>query len=34
MDAQTLWNLFLATGSPEIYLLYKNALRESQQASA
>lgn len=28
MDAQLLWELFLDTGSPEIYLLYKKAMRE------
>lgn len=25
MDRQMLWQLFLDTGAPEIYLLYKNA---------
>ena len=25
MDAQQLWRLFLETGSPEIYLLYKQS---------
>ena len=25
MDANTLWNVFLETGSPEVYLLYRRA---------
>jgi len=28
MDTQRLWQLFLKTGSPEIYLIYKNASRK------
>ena len=28
MDPCFLWNLFLETGAPEIYLLYRRALRE------
>lgn len=34
MDAQVLWQMFLETGSPEIYLLYKEACRESQKQTA
>ena len=34
MDAQTLWHLFLQTGAPEIYLLYKTACRESVPETA
>lgn len=25
MDANTLWNVFMETGSPEVYLLYRRA---------
>ena len=28
MDANLLWSLFLKTGSPEIYLLYKESAGE------
>jgi len=28
MDAKLLWSLFLETGSPEVYLLYKEITRE------
>lgn len=34
MDAQLLWELFLDTGAPEAYLLYKKALKESVPQSA
>lgn len=34
MDAQMLWRLFLETGSPEIYLLYKEMERGSQPITA
>ena len=27
MDSQNLWQLFLETGSPEIYMLYNSAKR-------
>lgn len=33
MDAELYWQLFLRTGSPESYLLYKNAQREVDSAS-
>ena len=34
MDAVMLWDLFLDTGAPELYLLYLRALREAEPASA
>ena len=34
MNALLLWRLFLETGSPEIYLLYKEYNRKSEPASA
>ena len=34
MDAELLWELFLDTGAPEVYLLYKRAIREAEPASA
>ena len=34
MDADLLWELFLDTGAPEVYLLYKRAIREAEPASA
>ena len=34
MDAVLLWDLFLDTGAPELYLLYLRALREEEPASA
>ncbi len=34
MDATTLWNLFLDTGAPELYLLYLKALRAEEPATA
>lgn len=27
MDSQNLWQLFLETGAPEVYLLYQKAMR-------
>lgn len=33
MDAQQLWDLFLATGSPEVYLRYKEAVRGGTTAT-
>ena len=34
MAPDMLWNLFLETGAPELYLLYVKALREAEPASA
>lgn len=34
MEPNLLWNLFMDTGAPELYLLYVKALRESEPASA
>lgn len=34
MDAVLLWDLFLDTGAPELYLLYLRALREEEPATA
>lgn len=34
MSAHVLWNIFVATGSPEIYLLYRKALTMKTPASA
>ena len=34
MDAKSLWDLFMKTGSPEVYLLYKEITRESVPATA
>lgn len=34
MKSEDYWRLFVETGSPEIYLLYKHAERESGQVSA
>lgn len=34
MNAELYWQVFLETGAPESYLLYKSALREAQTASA
>lgn len=34
MDPCLLWELFLETGSPEIYLLYRRSLREAEPISA
>ncbi len=34
MNANTLWNLFLETGSPEIYLLYRRAAGDHAREDA
>ena len=34
MDAALFWNVFLETGSPEAYLLYRKALEEAEPVSA
>ena len=34
MNALLFWNLFLKTGAPELYLLYRKALQEETQISA
>jgi len=34
MDPCLLWSLFLDTGAPEIYLMYCNARKEAEPASA
>ena len=34
MNAVFLWELFMKTGSPEIYLLYRKALQNDAKASA
>lgn len=34
MDSELLWSLFRETGLPEVYLLYRKALREAQPLSA
>lgn len=34
MNAQLLWRLFLQTGSPEVYLLYKEYSGESVPVTA
>lgn len=34
MDAEALWDLFLLTGAPEIYILYKKSLRSRGQPNA
>ena len=34
MDAAFFWELFVETGAPEMYLLYKNALRGAEAVSA
>ena len=31
MDANTLWNVFVETGSPEVYLLYRRAAGSNAQ---
>lgn len=31
MDSEFLWELFLDTGAPEVYLLYRSAQRAQQQ---
>ena len=30
MDPQNLWQLFLETGAPEVYLLYQKAIRTEE----
>ena len=34
MDAEMFWNLFLETGAPELYLLYRWAMRKTAPLSA
>lgn len=34
MQASLLWELFLDTGSPEVYLCYKRMLREAETVPA
>ena len=34
MEPEFLWELFLDTGAPEVYLLYKRASREAEPVSA
>ena len=34
MDSCLLWDLFIETGMPEIYLLYRKALRMAEPVSA
>lgn len=34
MNAELYWQLFMETGTPESYLLYRSALREAKTASA
>lgn len=34
MEPEFLWELFLDTGAPEVYLLYKRAMREAEPVSA
>ena len=34
MDSDFLWELFEDTGAPEVYLLYKKALRQAEPVSA
>ena len=34
MEPEFLWELFLDTGAPEVYLLYKHALRDAEPVSA
>ena len=34
MNSEFLWELFLDTGSPEIYLLYKRVTQTAEAASA
>lgn len=34
MEPEFLWELFLDTGAPEVYLLYKCAMREAEPVSA
>lgn len=34
MDASLLWDLFLDTGMPELYLLYQTSRKEAETISA
>lgn len=34
MEPYVFWELFLDTGAPEFYLLYRKALREAEPISA
>lgn len=34
MIAEAIWKLFLETGAPELYLLYRKALQEEEQIPA
>lgn len=34
MEPSLLWNLFIETGAPELYLLYLKAMRETEPVSA
>ncbi len=34
MDASLLWDLFLDTGMPELYLLYQTTRKEAESISA
>lgn len=34
MNPEFLWSLFLDTGAPEVYLLYRRALREEEAIPA
>lgn len=34
MEPEFLWELFLDTGAPEVYLLYKRELRQTEPVSA
>ena len=34
MDSAAYWRLFLETGAPELYLLYRKALREEEAVPA
>lgn len=34
MDPELLWTLFLDTGMPELYILYRKSLEEAESISA
>ena len=34
MDPNLLWMLFVETGAPEVYLLYRESVRTAEQKSA
>jgi len=34
MDPSLLWTLFVETGAPELYLMYRKALQEAEPISA